>query len=1654
MNKQDTPKTLPKFRRKPLITALESRILLDGAAVATAVDMTTDVAFQQDAVHQPAPDQAVHFSDGDLALAPTQITAADPSQNNGRKEVAFVDSSVEDYQTLVDGIGAGIEVQLIDGSEDGLAQLAVWAQQNQGYDAIHILSHGSDGALQLGSLTLNDSNIAEYSNDLQQLGQTLTEHGDIMLYGCNIAAGDAGFAFIGKLGQATGTDIGASTDATGGTIAGGDWVLEQVALSNDGDDVVSPLVIAAYDDLLGGVNLGFESGMSGWTEGGTVTASGGDNYPISGSSWTVNPNGSTMASLNATSGEDWASVATDKLSLSSESKSYIDEQFTAITQVSYIYQDVSLSAGEVLSFGWNFLATDSEYYNDASFISFVNLSNVSDQPLVNNVQSEIGILGAITPGTGNYSTGSYSSTGWQTAYLKASEAGTYRIGFAVFDMKDKAVSPYLFVDDGAGTTFKNGQSYGPIAEDPNAPPPPGEVVPANAAPVIGGSSSGQNVNDTGTITPFSAVALSDAEGDNLTVNISLDSAAKGAFTEASLTASGFTDNGDGNYSLATTNAASAQTAIRQLVFDPAENRVASGSTETTTFTISVSDGTSTTNDATTTVVSTSVNDEPTLTAIASNPTFTEDGSAAILFSGTSISTVEAGQSINGLSFTVTNVTNGSNERINIDGTTIVLTHGTSGTTAGNSLSYNVSVSGTTATVLLTGGNMPTASAQTLVDGMSYQNNSQDPDTASYRVVSLTSLQDSGGTANDGEDTAALLAVASTITLVAVNDAPVLSAAATAGYTENAAATVIDNGLTLSDADDSQLTGASVTISSGLTSGDVLAASTGGTAISASYNSATGVLTLSGTDTVANYQAVLRGVTFASSSEDPTASNTTRTLQWQVTDANSDGAGTQSSTVQSTTLTVTPSNDAPVVSAAAMAAYTENASATVIDGTISLGDADDSQLTGASVTLSAGLTAGDVLAATTSGTSISASYNSATGVLTLTGTDSVANYQAVLRSVTFASSSDDPTATSATRTLQWQVTDADSDDAGAESSNVQSTTLAITPSNDAPMVSAAATAAYTENASATVIDGTISLGDADDSQLTGASVTLSAGLTSGDVLAATTTGTVISASYDSATGVLTLTGTDSVANYQAVLRSVTFACSSDDPTATSATRTLQWQVTDANSDDAGAESSNVQSTTLTVTPLNDAPVAKNDSNIATEAGGVVNATAGGEVRGDVLGNDSDVDSADTSTVTGVVFGDTSGTVGTALNGQYGSLTLNEDGSYSYVIDESNAAVQALRTSGQTLSETFGYTVTDAAGATDTATLTITIKGSNDAPVATDDTAIAVEAGGEANGSVGSNASGNVLANDSDVDSVANGETKAVTTVEFGDTGGTVGTALNGQYGRLTLNADGSYSYVIDENNAAVQALRTSGQTLSETFGYTVTDAAGATDTATLTITIKGSNDAPVATDDTAIAVEAGGEANGSVGSNASGNVLANDSDVDSVANGETKAVTTVEFGDTGGTVGTALNGQYGSLTLNEDGSYSYVIDESNAAVQALRTSGQTLSEAFGYTVTDAAGATDTATLTITLQGQNDAPVATDDTAIAVEAGGEANGSVGSNASGNVLNNDSDVDSVANGETKVVTTVEFGDTGGTVGTALNGQYGSLTLNEDGSYSYVID
>jgi len=196
--------------------------------------------------------------------------------------------------------------------------------------------------------------------------------------------------------------------------------------------------------------------------------------------------------------------------------------------------------------------------------------------------------------------------------------------------------------------------------------------------------------------------------------------------------------------------------------------------------------------------------------------------------------------------------------------------------------------------------------------------------------------------------------------------------------------------------------------------------------------------------------------------------------------------------------------------------------------------------------------------------------------------------------------------------------------------------------------------------------------------------------------------------------------------------------------------------------------------------------------------------GAVVTGSMRTNDSDVDATDVLTYT--------------LNAPVAGLTLNADGTYSF--DPSNAAYQQLA-AGQTQVVTANVTMSDGNGGVVPTTLTITVTGTNDVPVAVADVAAATEDGAVVTGSM--------RTNDSDVDA-----TDVLTYT------------LNAPVAGLTLNANGAYSF--DPSNAAYQTLR-SGATQVVTANITVNDGNGGVVPTTLTITVTGTNDAPVITSPT-------------------------------------------------------------------------------------------------------------------------------------------------------------------------------------------------------------
>ena len=391
----------------------------------------------------------------------------------------------------------------------------------------------------------------------------------------------------------------------------------------------------------------------------------------------------------------------------------------------------------------------------------------------------------------------------------------------------------------------------------------------------------------------------------------------------------------------------------------------------------------------------------------------------------------------------------------------------------------------------------------------------------------------------------------------------------------------------------------------------------------------------------------------------------------------------------------------------------------------------------------------------------------------------------------------------------------------------------------------------------------------------------------------------------------------------------------------------------------------QLVTITINGTNDAAIITGTATgTVVEAGGVGSGIPGTPVATGNL-NSTDVDNPnDTWTAVGTATASTNG---------YGSYTLTAAGVWTYTLDNSNAAVQALGT-GSTLPDSFTVTTIDGTSQI----VTITIHGTDDAAVISGDfTGTVLEAGGIANGTPGiPTATGDLDAADVD-----NPPDWTPVSTPAASTGG---------YGTYTLTAAGVWIYTLDNSNAAVQALN-AGQTLTDTF--TAVTVGG---TAQLvTITIDGANDAAVITGPvTGTVTEAGGVANGTPGMpTATGDL--NSTDVDNP-------------GDLWQPVSTLLRGAggFGTYTVTASGLWTYTLDDSNPTVQALNV-GQTLTDSFTVTTVDG-----TAQLvTITINGANDAAVITGTaTGTVVEAGGVNNGTPGTPTATGDLNS-ADVDNAS-------------------------------------------
>jgi VCBS repeat-containing protein len=443
----------------------------------------------------------------------------------------------------------------------------------------------------------------------------------------------------------------------------------------------------------------------------------------------------------------------------------------------------------------------------------------------------------------------------------------------------------------------------------------------------------------------------------------------------------------------------------------------------------------------------------------------------------------------------------------------------------------------------------------------------------------------------------------------------------------------------------------------------------------------------------------------------------------------------------------------------------------------------------------------------------------------------------------------------------------------------------------------------------------------------------------------------------------------------------------------------------------------QNVTVTITGTNDGPDAVDD-HIEGAAGDEDHALTISSAT--LVANDTDVDTLDTRLIVSVS--------GTSTLGA--SVSLDQDGNVVY---DPTQALQYL-SEGQIASDTFTYTISDSHGATDTATVSLAVRGLNELgantpPVAVPDTNAGdpvVEAGALPVSDPTS--SGNLLANDIDPDS-----NPGLHITQVNGLAENVSAAVMGIYGALTVTPDGSWLYQLNNADPDTDALAQDASAF-EHFTYTVVDSGGATSTADLTVVISGTNDAPVAGDDSV----------GLISKNSLPiliDVVANDYDVD---DGDTVSLVTVISGRStlGAVVGTSIT---------EPGKVVY-----NPSTLPVIPVGHTVTDTFTYLVRDSFGRTDTATVSVVVQSDpfpNTAPIGVPDTNAGdpvVEAGvfpGDPS------ASGNLLANDIDPDPFGGLRLATVNSSPVGAGGPT--SVVLGIYGSLRVDSiHGDWTYILD
>ena len=885
------------------------------------------------------------------------------------RQIVFIEANVPDAQDLANGVQAGVQAVLLDPGQDGVAQIAAYLTSHaiRNLAAIDIVAHGADGALQLGSATLSSGNIADYQAQLAQIGAALTPGGDIQIYGCDVGQDAAGVAFLDQLSQATGgANIAAASHLVGDAAAGGSFDLNV----NVGTiDVATPFTTQALTSyqgelLLSTAQLYFASASGDSTLSRAVEV--GVSGSIAGAQITLAVGSASNETLfqplgmafDAPLGEYF--ISNENNSSGSEIADILKGSIGVNGTPTEIYH-----FGASSNTGINQLAID----QPDGKLYFTQLSVASSSPFTVNTTESCIFEIPVTNSDGTTA----------TQVIKDVSGGVTLVGIPSLAL-DIAQNLIFFTESDGAEPYAGGVNRLVV----------GNITTGNFTVLytFPSSVSGGQQNDAtnpsiaiDTATHTLYITLENGFSGNTGQNFILSAqySVTGSGSTASATIGAFTtlysgagadyplditlDPADGIF-YTTGLAGNPSSGVYPEIYQGSLSHTGAGSL------------TPVTNIGTTTGTS----DEFNQLVLESIPTISASGTVNYIAGNTAV-TLDSGAVVS------------NEDGQNLASATVVISGGTfSGdgdtlaatTVAGITASYNA----TTETLTLTG-NETVADYQQVLDSVTFKSTSLNPTNTGADDTRTISWSGTDGVVNSGT-------VTSTVT---VQNALTVNASGTATFTGGGAPAPLDSGLSITDLTSVNLTGATISIHTGLITGDTLNFSAQNGISEQSFNS--GTLILTGIASATQYAAALDSITysFTPSTGDPTNGNTdtSRIIDWQV------GSTTNISNIVASTLDTV--HVAPTLSVTgASVTYPEDGASVRLASSVTATDPDSlGKLASATVSISGPLAA-DMLNFTTQN-GITGSYNVAQGKLTLTGSTTIANYETALESITYSSSGD-------------------------------------------------------------------------------------------------------------------------------------------------------------------------------------------------------------------------------------------------------------------------------------------------------------------------------------------------------------------------------------------------------------------------------------------------------------------------------------------------------------------------------------------------------------------------------------------------------------------------------------------------------------------------